>query len=302
MIFTKGVVLLAEAAVLYGLAPFRGFYFLGMFPLSWLAVSRFQWGLCAMPEYRYWAWLALFLGAEILILALPDGKKLLFPLVPLWAVLIWLFKFSFLLPLVFIRAPEKRFPRAAWARWGGLAAALVLYFLFKGWVYFSFTGFGWILKFLFLLPLSLVAAGAKQLRQSAWTRWGGMAVALVLFFLFKSWDCFLSSDFGLYDLFVGNRFLAFFIVGWLGLAAFDSTRKGIFRHTLVPLFLLPAGFLFWGGTNFVSTFIEFEILQWVLVWMAGYGWEAFRKYMIDPTWHGRLVWAALGLAFFGGVL
>lgn len=118
LIFAKGIVLLSEAALLYTLSRLRGFYFLGMFPLSWLAVSRFQWDLCAMFEYRYWVWLVLFLGAEILILALPDGKKLLLPLVLVWAALIWLFKFSFLLPLAFLTAPAKRFQNAAWVRWG----------------------------------------------------------------------------------------------------------------------------------------------------------------------------------------
>lgn len=100
---------------------------------------------------------------------------------------------------------------------------------------------------------------------------------------------------------VGSRFFSFFLLGWLGLVAFDPKWKGTFRHVLSPLFLLTAGFLFWGGGNYVSE-LEVEIIKWVLVWMAGYGWEAFRKYMMDPSWHGRLVWFALGLAFFGGVL
>ncbi len=248
LIFAKGLVLLAEAAVLYGLARFPKFYFLGMFPLSWLAVSHFQWDLCAVPEYRFWVWLALFLGVEILILALPDGKKLLFALVPGWAVLVWLFKFSFLLPLVFLTAPSKRFWNAPWARWGGLATAVVLYLAFGGWNY-------WFLN---------------------WT--------------------------DLYDLLISGRFIAFFVLGCLGLAAFDSKWKGSFRHVLLPLVLLPAGLLFWGGNNPASGFFEMAILQWVLVWMAGYGWEAFREYLLDPTWHGRLVWLALSLGLFGGVL
>jgi len=248
LIFAKGLVLLAEAAVLYGLARFPKFYFLGMFPLSWLAVSHFQWDLCAAPEYRFWTWLALFLGAEILILALPDGKKLLLPLVPLWTALVWLFKFSFLLPLAFLTAPSKRFWNAPWARWGGLATTVALYLAFGGWAYF------------------------------------------------------LVNWLGLYDLFVGSRFFAFFLLGWLGLVAFDSKWKGTFRHVLFPLVLLPVGLLFWGGANPSVTFFETAILQWVLVWMAGYGWEAFREYLMDPSWHGRLVWLAMGLGLFGGVL
>ncbi len=246
LIFSKGLVLLAEASLLYGFSGFRGFYFLGMFPLSWLAVSRFQWDLCARPESHFWAWLALFLGAEILILCLPDGKKLLWPLVPLWAGLIWLFKFSFLLPLTFLTANEKRLQNASWARWGGLASGLGLFAAFKGWAYFQF-------------------------------QWMDFEV-----------------------IFVHELFFSFFLLGWLGLSAFDAGRRGIFRHVMFPLFLLPAGFLFLGGGPFISVF-EWEALQWVLVWMAGYGLEAFRVYMMDPTWHGRAVWFAMGAAFFGGV-
>lgn len=247
LVFAKGLILLLEAAILYGFSGFQEFYFLGMFPLSWLAASRFQWDLCFMNEYRFWAWLALFLGVEILILLLPDGKKLLWPLVPSWAALAWLFKFSFFLPLAFLTASAKRFQNASWVRWGGLASTLGLFLVFKGWNYFRLD-------------------------------WGD-----------------------LYDLFVQFHFFAFFILGWLGLVAYDSQAKGTFRHILFPLFLLTAGFLFWGGNSLFSS-IELETLQWVLVWMAGYGLEAFRKYMMDPSWHGRAVWFAVGVAFFGGVL
>ena len=247
VIFAKGLLLLLEAGAVYGLSGFKGFYFLGMFPLSWLAVSRFQWDLCSMSEYRYWLWLFLFLAVELLILVMPDGKKLIAPLVLLWAALIWLFKVSFLLPLVFLTAPKGRFQHASWLRWGGWGAALGLYLAFKGWVYYQFE---WL---------------------------------------------------NLYDLLIEGRFAAFFLLGWLGLVAFDSRSKGTFRHILFPLFLLTAGFLFWGGNSFASLF-ELEILQWVLVWMAGFGWEAFRKYLMDSSWHGRVVWFALGVAFFGGVL
>ncbi len=246
IIFAKGLVLLAEASLLYGLSNFSGFYFLGLFPLSWLAVSRFQWDLCARPEIHFWAWLALFLGVEILILCLPDGKKLLWPLVPLWAGLIGLFKFSLLLPLAFLTAPGKRFRNASWARWGGLASALGLFLAFRGWAYFHFN--------------------------------------------------WMDLD----EIFAHELFFSFFLLGWLGLAAFDAGKKGTFRHALLPLFLLPMGFAFLGGP-FVSVF-EWEALQWVLVWMAGYGLEALRVYMMDPTWHGRAVWFGVGAAFFGGVL
>lgn len=247
IIFLKGLLLLGEAATLYQLSGIKGFYFLGMFPLSWLAFSRFQWDLCAMAEYRYWFWLLVFLGMEILILAMPNGKKLLAPLVFLWGGLIWLFKISFLLPLVFLTAPPKRFPHAQWVRWGGFAAAVFFFLAFKGWIY-----------------------------------------------LYPSWV-------DLYDLFIDRHFIAFFLLGWLGLAAFDAGWKGTFRHILTPIFLLTAAFFLVVKPSPAAVY-EFEMFQWVLVFAAGFGWEAFRKYLIDSSWHGRLVWFALGIAFFGGVL
>lgn len=247
MTFAKGLVLLFQASLLYGLSGFKGFHFLGMFPLSWLALSRFQWDLCSIPQNRFWLWLAVFMGMEILILLVPDGRKLLFPLVLLWGGLIWLFKFSFLLPLAFVTAPGNRFRHAAWVRWGGLAAALVFYAGFRGWNYFQFSGMD------------------------------------------------------LYEPFFEHRFIAFFLMAWLGWMAFDARWKGTFRHAMIPFFLLTLGFSLWGGSN-LNSVVEMEALQWVLVLMAGVGWEAFRNYLMDDSWHGRAVWFALGVALFGGVL
>ena len=328
VIFLKGLLLLGEAALLYGLARLKGFYFLGMFPLSWLAVSRFQWDLCAIPEYRYWAWLAIFLAAETFILMLPDGKKLFPPLAVLWAALIWLFKFSFLLPLAFVTVPFRRFPNAAWPRWGGVAAGLVLFLVFRGWIYFPpawaiFTNEGWPTVFLFVGWFALAMAVALFFVLGGWGYFRkvgsgllakrGLIVFLLflvllvfvgggaLFLLSGGWIYFrpVSDDF--LEVFITRGFFAFLILGWLGLAAFDFNWKGTFRHILTPIFLLPVGFILWGSQNLAGLY-ELEILQWFLVFAAGYGWEAFRKYMMDPSWHGRLVWVALGLAIFGGVL
>lgn len=65
------------------------------------------------------------------------------------------------------------------------------------------------------------------------------------------------------------------------------------------MFLLVGGFMFWTGS--IPMLIEIEILKWVMVFMAGFGLESFRRDLMDQSWHGRMVWAALGLAFFGGV-
>jgi hypothetical protein len=328
MIYAKGAILLTEAAFLYRLVRFHAFYFLGMFPLAWLALSRFQWDLCSMGEYRFWVWLAFFLGMGILILALPDGKKLLPALALFWAGLIWLFKFSFLLPLAFITVPSKRFKNASWVRLGGLAAGVVLFLAFRGWIYFSpgwtvLVNEGWSTSFLLLGWLAMGLAvilffffgGLGYLRQISndflikrrllvfllFLCFSTLVGGGILFLIVAGWIYFhpISDDF--LECFVDQRFFAFLLLGWLGLAAYDSRWKGTFRHILTPIFLLPMGFIFWGGQNIIGIF-ELKTLEWVLVFAAGYGWEAFRKHMMDSSWHGRLVWFALGLAFFGGVI
>ncbi len=250
LVFGKGLLLLLEAAVIYHLSThfsLKGFGFLGLFPLLWLSVSEFQWQLCSLQEYRYWLWLALFLASEIIILTVWDGRILLGGLIFFWTILIWLFKFSFLLPLTFITAPVNRFKNVKWVRIGGVLAALALYLLFKGHYYFQLT---WI---------------------------------------------------DLYELLFEQRFFPFFLLGWLGFAAFEGEKEGPYRHVVFPLFLIMAGFLCWSGLNLTAV-LEFEILKWVLVFMAGFGFEAFREYLINPGWMGRAVWLALGLAFFAVVV
>ncbi|HUO58192.1 MAG TPA: hypothetical protein VMV05_08440 [bacterium] len=238
----KGLLLLVEATTLYQLSAFKGFSFLGMFPLLWISVSRFQFDICSNPEPRYWFWMLLFLACGILSLALPDGKKLLIVLTPLWGILSWLFPFSLLLPLSFATAPKGRFQRSGWVRWGGFAAAVVFFVYFRGWRIQS------------------------------------------------------DGPLGLYDFMVSTRFIAFLFLGWLGLAAFP--QKGIFRHVVFPLFLLTVGFI-WTGLYPLAD--QQNILKWVLVYFAGFGWESFRRDLMDPSWHGRAVWFALGVAFFGGM-
>jgi hypothetical protein len=246
-VFLKGLALIGEAALICHLCAPKGRTFLGLFPLCWLAVSRFQWVLCSHYDSRYWGWLALFLATEALILILPDGKKMLWVLAPLWAGLIRLLPLSFFLPLAFSTAPPGRFKHSAWIRWGGIGAAFFFALFFGCWNHFRFS---WL---------------------------------------------------DLYGVLVEGRLGAFLILGWLGLAAYDPAKKGAFRHMMAALFLVCAGFLFWNRDAFPFLY-ESELLRWILVFMGGFGLEAFRKDVIDPSWHGRALWFALGLAFFGGVL
>ena len=120
-------------------------------------------------------------------------------------------------------------------------------------------------------------------------------MAFVLLFIFsKGWNGFdLDLNF-VFAFFFTDRFLAFFILGWLGLAV--SPVRGTFRHALFILFLVVPGLLFWPGG------FSPGLLGWALVFFAGFGWESVRRDLLDPSWHARLAWAAMGIALFGGVI
>ncbi len=245
LVFAKGLALLGSAATVFHLSAraFRGFSFLGFLPLLWLSASKAQWEVCAPQGLHQWFWLILFLGMEILLLARPDGKKLFALFAPLWGLLSWLAPFSFLIPLSFLTATQKRLKRPQWLRLGGLAAVVFYFVLLQEW---NRVRFDWL---------------------------------------------------DLYDLLITKKFVAFLLLGWLGGAAFPV--RGVYRHAIAPLFWLAIGPLFLNtGGDPAGIFL----LQWTLVFFAGFGWESFRRDLMDPTWHGRLVWLALGLAFLGGVV
>jgi|SRR5579872_2014696 len=311
-LFLKGTLILVLVALVYHFSASKSFSFLGMFPLLWLAVSRFQWDLCANGDNRYWIWLALFLSAEIFIVKIVDGKWLLAALAPLWAALAWLFPFSFLLPLTFLKAQKGRLKRSEWIRWGGLALGFCLFILDHGWrsfnlfedpsdgfsirYWFYFLGF-WVL--FITLPITLLRKSRHPL-----TRTVSFPALFYLslagpFLLGLVW--WLSGHFyfgGIYDLLIQQRYLGALLFGWLGMIAMP--KKGTLRFALFPLFLLTAGFLFWGG--FPPQPMEMALFQWVLLFFAGFGLESFRRDLMDPTWHGRLVWVGFGMAFFTGVV
>lgn len=242
-----------EASLIYALSPLGEEGFLGWFPLTWLGVSSFQWDLCALREYRYWCWLVLFLLAQAVILKWGHRLSkvarwsLATSLLPLWAAMISLFKVSFLLPLTFATAPARRFPDAAWARRGSVAAALTLFILFKGQNYLT-----------------------------------------------PNWE-------DLFDLLVAQHYGAFFLLSWLGLTLVEPGAKGTFRHAVLALFLLLAGFLLWAGRGVVA-FWEFEMLKWALVLMAGFGLEGLRREFWAASWAGQSLWFALGAALGYGLV
>jgi hypothetical protein len=190
-VFLKGFLLLSLVSVVYGTACRRrpGFFFLGFFPLLWIALSQTQWDICAQMDQRYWVWLVLFLLSELFLFIFSDGQRILVFVAPLWAVYSVLFPFSVLSFLSFGWIKNGiYFKKTEWVRYGFPIAGLFSCVLIKSWVsfhffwydiyevfisdlYISFFFFGWLgaLSFLtrktswfpafgplFLLPLGIL--------------------------------------------------------------------------------------------------------------------------------------------------
>ncbi len=187
-----------------------------------------------------------------------------------------------------------------------LISELVIFYLSDGqWLLALLTplwmALAHLFTFSFFLPFCFLAGRqGRFLKRLSWIRWGGLSAGLVMWAVLQGWTGLRFYWVELFDLIVSNLFISFFLLGWLGFVSF-SPLKGGTRPGLFSFFLLPLGFLFFAGPD-PSSFFRFETLKWVLVFFAGFGWEGFRRDIMDRSWHGRLVWLALGAAFFGGVL
>ena len=102
-----------------------------------------------------------------------------------------------------------------------------------------------------------------------------------------------------YDLLVTEGFIAFIILGFLALVSCPA--KGSSRFAFLQGDLLAAGFLF-SLPVLPRNIGEIDLLRWALVFLAAYGLEIFRRDLMDPSWHGRAVWFAIGLGLCWGVI
>jgi hypothetical protein len=313
LLYLKGILLIAGVAYLFHRWQTKGFLFLGMFPFLWLGLSRAQWEICSPAGGPYWNWLVLFLLSEVLLLNLSDGRKLFFLLAPLWAIETHLFRFSLLLPLAFLRFPEGSFP--PWTRfktwltrqehmmighWGKGPRAILLWL---GWVMtwnlllFGGATLAWYFPVI-LIPLALMLSPSEPVRGRAWMGWGGAVIFLGLFLVYRGWKEYDFDLAGSWVFLIEQRYLAFFLLGWLGLISLP--KKGNLRSSVFVLFPLVLGLLFWPGPSTVLG--VHTLLLWVMVLFAGLGWESFRVNLMDQSWHGRLVWIVLGLCLLIGLL
>jgi hypothetical protein len=149
-----------------------------------------------------------------------------------------------------------------------------------------------------LLPLAFLTARKGVFKNSFWLKAGGAGLFLILFLATRGWTHWQwnGPDFSYW--FFEKGMAVFGIFALLGWAVFP--RKGTSRSALVSVAVLGLGAL---GLNppLSGHSPGFDGLTWILVWAAGFGFESLRRDLIDTSWHGRAVWAALGLAAFWGV-
>jgi hypothetical protein len=245
LVWAKGLTLILGATIIYHLGSARQFSWLGLFPLTWLALSRSQWDICFDAQNVSWYWMVLFLAAMALVFRVHDGKKMLLGLVPLWAGLALLWKPSALLGLSFATAERGRFKNDRWIRWGGMVLALLL---------------------------AVCTLGSKGI---------------------------LANGLGLYDILATKGYIGFFLLAWLGLVAFPP--KGTVRHGVWPFLWLTVGYYLWTDPSHPWP-LEDVMYQWVLIFLAGFGFESFKRDVMDPSWHAVLVWVAMGIGLAIGIL
>ena len=313
LLFLKGLLLLALATAAYQFSVFaKGPSFLGLFPLLWLSVSRFQWDLCRGDDWRPWSWSTLFLASEILLFKVLDGKKLFFTLAPIWILMTHFFLVSILMPLAFLIPFSRRSGNYPWVRWGGLGLVLGLVLAFKPWDRFNLIfasgsreAFPTLLYFLaawflFLcLPILWLRKTNRSLLKKRFLLVLFPVVSLMPFFVLAIFLAFGGiSQAPLYELLITGKFIGFFLLGWLGWVAFPPKEN--YRFALQSVLFLLAGYLVWAA--FPQDPRETGLVSWVLIWAAGFGWESVRRDLMDPSWHGRLLWMMLGAMFFFGVV
>ncbi len=179
--------------------------------------------------------------------------------------------------------------------WIGLKSdgKILLPVLILGWV-----GLVLIWPQTLFLGLVFLLARPGLFKNVVWVKVGGAAVFILLFVATRAWSQFQWNGLDFYDWFVEKKYLVFGILIFLGWAAFP--RKGTHRSALGSVGLLSLGYLVL-NQFFLGQAAEIEAISWIWVWAAGFGFESLRRDLLDPSWHGRAAWAALGFGVFWGV-
>ncbi len=148
------------------------------------------------------------------------------------------------------------------------------------------------------LGLVFLRARPGLFKNVVWARWGGAVVFILLLGATRAWTQVQWNGLDFYEWFVEKKYLVFGLFIFLGWAAFP--RKGTHRSALGSVGLLTLGYLVL-NQSFLGRTAEIGGISWIWVWAAGFGFESLRRDLLDPSWHGRAAWAALGFGVFWGV-
>ncbi len=152
-----------------------------------------------------------------------------------------------------------------------------------------------------LMPLAFLFVPKEgKARTRKWFRWGGVAITLVIFLAFQAWKQkgFLQSGWlDAYDFLTARLFLPFVILSLLAWVGFATRKPG--RIVLLQLAGVLLGWFFWepGSLSFAPQ----AALGVAFMGISGVGLETMKTKILDDSWHGRLVWAALGVSVFLGL-
>jgi hypothetical protein len=148
-----------------------------------------------------------------------------------------------------------------------------------------------------LMPAAFFIGFGKRLRSLGRPlTWGLLAVLMLgcLYYVIKG---FLAIQIGLlpiYDFVVHRGFLSFLILAFLGFAA--SREASDERSAVMQFFFVAAGWLFWAPSTGMT-----DALGITFILLAGPGLEALKNEIMDDSWHGRAVWAFVGVLLAWGL-
>ena len=158
-------------------------------------------------------------------------------------------------------------------------------------------GLIWLFKLSFLIPLAFLGISPKK-NYASWLRWGSVAIALGWFLIFRGYYFFSWNWQGAWDLWIDQRAGIFLLLALLG---FMDPKFGNLRYSLFSYLLLVVGAWIWGGDGLIGLW-QADLLTWVSILFAGFGFETLRRELLGGEWFHRWMGYAIGVALWGSVL
>ncbi len=126
------------------------------------------------------------------------------------------------------------------------------------------------------------------------------AIPFVLFLYLGVWRNagFLAGGWlDAFDFAVGKHNLSFILLALLGMAG--SWKAPFARRGILQFFLAWLGWSIWSPQDSAGALNAALSVTFIL--LSGFGLKTLRDELMDDSWHGRLVWAGLGLLLFAAL-